>query len=138
MENVQEGVVLNNEGEFARVSVQAHSSCESCGACESSKMVILAYNTLNAKPGQQVRFVMQEGNMMRIAFILFVLPLLSIFAGAFLGYLASIYFHWNQTASMVIAGGALFALSILNIVFFDRKFKLKPGNFAQIIEIVET
>lgn len=137
MENIQEGVVLNIEGEFARVNVQAHSSCDSCGACESSKMVILAYNTLNATPGQQVRFVMQEGNMMRIAFILFVLPLLAIFTGVFLGYLAGKHLHWNHAVSSVIACSVLFGLSILNIVLYDRKYKLKPGNFAQIIEIVE-
>jgi sigma-E factor negative regulatory protein RseC len=136
MENIQEGVVLSNEGEFARVNVQAHSSCDSCGACESSKMVILAYNSLQARPGQQVRFVMQDGNMMRIAFILFVLPLLAIFGGAFIGYLVSNHFHFHQTGSMVAGGAVLFALSILNIVLYDRKYKLKPGNFAQIVEIV--
>lgn len=136
MENIQEGVVVSNEGDFARVNVQTHSSCESCGACDSSKMIILAFNPLKARPGQMVRFVMTEGNMMRIAFILFILPLLAIFAGAFIGHLLAQTIHFHQTASMVIGGAVLFVLSILNILLYDRKYKLKTGNFAEIIEIL--
>jgi sigma-E factor negative regulatory protein RseC len=102
MEEIQEGFVIKNEGEFARVQVQAHGSCENCGACDTAKMEILAYNSLQAKPGQQVRFVMQQGNMMRVALVLFVLPMLAIFAGAALGYFASILFHFHQNLSMIV------------------------------------
>ena len=139
MEKFQEGVVVSNEGEFSRVNVQAHSSCDSCGACDSSKMVILAFNPLKALPGQRVRFVMPDGNMMKIALVLFVLPLLSLFAGAYVGYLVSVTAQMRayQTLFMIAAAGALFVLSVLNIIRYDRKYKMKTGNFAEIVEIIK-
>lgn len=136
MTNLQEGIVLQNEGEFARVNALAHSSCDSCGACSSPKMTILAYNPVNAAPGQKVLYSLSSGNMLKIAFILFFLPLLSIFTGAAIGYYTAIALHINATLLSIVSGSLLFILSIINIVWYDRKYKLNPSNFAKIIEVI--
>jgi sigma-E factor negative regulatory protein RseC len=136
MDNIQEGIIIKNDGAFAVINAAGYSGCESCGACESSKLTILAHNPLNAAPGQKVRFVTAQGNMLKIAFILFFLPLVFIFIGATVGYLISKTAHINQTILMLVSGTLFFILSIFNIIRYDRKYKLKPDNFARITEII--
>ncbi|MEI7942221.1 MAG: SoxR reducing system RseC family protein [Candidatus Riflemargulisbacteria bacterium] len=136
MADVQEGVVLKNEGNFSRLHVAMHFSCDDCGACQSPELEILAYNDSNTQVGQTVRFIMNNNNMIKVSFILFFLPLVSIFIGAYLGYLLAPFLPINNTLTMVIGGGFFLLLSIINIIFQDRKYSLKPGNFAQIIEVV--
>jgi positive regulator of sigma E activity len=136
MDNIQEGIVIKNDGGFAVINVQAHSSCENCGACSPSKLTILAHNPLDARPGQKVQFVMTQGNMLKIAFILFFLPLVFIFAGAYTGWLAARMLHLSQSILMPAAGALFFVMSIFNIIRYDRKYKLKPDNFAHITEII--
>lgn len=53
MGNIQEGLVIENNGAFARIKVLAHSNCENCGACFSSDITFQAYNPLNAEVGQK-------------------------------------------------------------------------------------
>jgi sigma-E factor negative regulatory protein RseC len=136
MSVIQEGVVLKNEGNFSRIHVAIHSSCEDCGACQSPELEILAYNDSNAKVGQTVKFVINQNNMLKISFIMFVLPLVSIFIGAYLGYLLAPILLISPNLLMLLGGGILFLFSIFNIIFQDRNYSLKPGNFAQIIEVI--
>ena len=136
MADIQEGVVVKNEGNYSRLHVAMHSSCDDCGACQSPELEILAYNGPNAKVGQTVKFIMNNNNMLKISFILFFLPLVSIFIGAYLGYLLSPFLHINADLLMLLGGGLFLLLSILHIIFQEKIYSLKPGNFSQIIEVV--
>jgi positive regulator of sigma E activity len=136
MHLIQEGIVIQNEEGFARVRIQQHSSCDSCGACESPETIVLVQNSLNAVPGQKVRFTTAQSNMIKISFILFFFPMLSIFAGAGAGYLLAKFLHFSPDLWMLLFGSLFFVLSIIGIIITDKKMKLKPNYFPQITDIL--
>ncbi len=134
MDIVQEGIIIRIEGDYARINVQVHSSCAGCGACGSPEIELLAHNPVKAIPGQKVKFI-SRGNMFKISFILFMFPLISIFTGVYLGFLAAHYFHMNSMVTMLSCSLFLFFISIFCIAVYDRKYKL-PDNLPEIVEII--
>lgn len=89
----QVGVVLEVSGSMAKVKATRHSDCENCGACPGNQaMVLEARNPVGAKPGQRVAFEVKEVNMLKAAFIVYMLPLVAIFLGAWGGNWVSHHF----------------------------------------------
>ncbi len=81
----EQGLVIELKDGLARIKVGRHTECVSCGACPSSQHVMVeAINPLGAKPGQRVKFELQEQHMLTGAFVVFVLPLLCAALGAVL------------------------------------------------------
>ncbi len=120
MEKQQEGVVLEVNGRRAKVKTSRHNDCESCGACPGNSAIVLdAYNPLGAKPGQRVQVEIQEVNMLKAAFIVYLLPLLAIFAGVVAGGAVAGYFGIGVMIPRVVGGLAAFMLSIWYIKYFD-------------------
>lgn len=117
----QEGVVVAVEGEIAKVRTSRHNDCENCGACPGNSAIVLdARNPVGAKPGQRVVVEVQEIGMLKSAFVVYILPLIAMFVGAWLGgYLAGCMGReplWFQ------AGGAGLAFigSVVYIKYFDK------------------
>lgn len=124
MEKEQEGIVIACDANMAKIKAARHSDCENCGSCPGNNAIIIdALNPLDAKPGQHVLFEIEEASMLKAAFIVYMLPLIAIFLGAFAGgWLASkldaevLYFQ--------IAGGVIaFVLSVIYIRVYDRRAK---------------
>ena len=137
MQEIAEGFILKNEGDFVRVKVAATADCGNCQTCNIPHMEILAFNPLNAAPGQKVKFTMPESSMLKISFMLFLFPLISIFAGIYCGMLISSMSGFNDTAVMTVCGILFFAASVAFIFFYDKKYKLNKKNFPQIIEVIK-
>jgi sigma-E factor negative regulatory protein RseC len=121
MHGQQEGVVIGVKDGMAQVKTSRHNDCENCGACPgNSAMVLDAQNPVGAKPGQRVIVEVKEVNMLKSAFIVYLLPLIAVFVGAILGgFLA----EKLGTASLwlQVSGGFLaFLCSILYIKYTDR------------------
>ena len=135
-EEIQEGFVVNLDGEFAKVRIAPNASCDNCNTCGVVHMELLAYNPLKAFPGQKVRFTMVQDNMIKIAFMIFVLPLISIFAGLYAGSLLASFLSLNETALMTAGAFVFLAVSIVIIFNYDKNYKLNKSNFPQIIEVI--
>lgn len=135
-DEVQMGFIINLEGEFAKIRVAPNADCDNCGACDIKHMEIVAYNPVKAKPGQKVRFTMANDRMLQISFMIFVLPLLSIFAGLYAGSLVSSLAGLNQAASMTAGTFIFLGAAVAIIFFYDKKYKLNKSNFPQIIEVI--
>lgn len=122
MDKQQEGIVLEvMNGNLAKVKTSRHNDCENCGACPgNSAMVLEALNDIGAKPGQRVAIEVKEINMLKAAFIVYILPLIAVFVGAMIGgnfaeRLGSEVLWWQ------IAGGIIaFILSVIYIKYFDH------------------
>jgi len=136
-DEVQEGFILQLDGDLAKLRVAPNADCDNCGSCNIVHMELLAYNRVKATPGQKVKFTMIQDNMLRISFMIFVLPLLSIFAGLYAGSLAAMFFKLNETALMT-AGFFLFLSAAIFIIYtYDKKYKQNKSNFPQIIEVIK-
>ena len=136
-DEVQEGFILQLDGDLARLRVAPNAECDNCGSCNIVHMELLAYNRVKATPGQKVKFTMIQDNMLRISFMIFILPLLSIFAGLYAGSLLAKILMLNEAASMT-AGVFLFLTSAIFIVYtYDKRYKQNKSNFPQIIEVIK-
>lgn len=138
MQNQQEGIVLELQGKMAKVKTARHNDCDSCGSCPgNSAMIMDARNPLGATVGQRVMIEIQEVNMLKAAFIVYVLPLIAIFTGALAGY----YFYW-QTGFLTerfdqVAGGIVaFLLSVWYIKHYDYSARMNDKMQPVIIRIL--
>ncbi|HEY3425988.1 MAG TPA: SoxR reducing system RseC family protein [Negativicutes bacterium] len=120
METQQEGVVLEVAGSMAKVKTSRHNDCENCGACPgNSAMVLETRNPLGARPGQRVIVEVQEVNMLRAAFIVYVLPLIAIFAGALSGNILAERLSYAPLWFQIGGGLVAFLASVMYIKYFD-------------------
>jgi sigma-E factor negative regulatory protein RseC len=120
MQKQQEGVVFAVSSRIAKVKTSRHNDCENCGACPgNSAIVVNAYNSLGAKPGQRVVVEVQEINMLKAAFIVYLLPLLAVLVGAVAGAVIAGYFGTGVLGFQVAGGIVAFLLSVWYIKYFD-------------------
>lgn len=131
MKKETEGVVIQTDGNTAKVKASRHNDCKNCGACPGdSAMVVDTMNPLGAKPGQRVVFEIREVNMLKAAFVVYILPLVSVFIGALVGGLIAKKSGQGIITFQVVGGIVAFALSIIYIKFFDKAAdkdeKMKP------------
>lgn len=136
MNQLEEGIVIEINGDIATIQTAKHGDCKNCGACPGENAVILeAYNQIGAVKGQLVAFEIQDENMMKATFIVAVLPLLAASVGAIGGYMLAGKIGINSTLLSVIGGILLFALSLVYVKYSDNKAK-KIKNLPIIRRIV--
>ncbi|HWR44650.1 SoxR reducing system RseC family protein [Sporomusa sp.] len=132
MEKQQEGIVVEVSDGMAKVKASRHSDCENCGSCPGNTAIIVdALNPVGAERGQRVAIEVKEVNMLKAAFIVYMLPLITATGGAFAGnYLAGLYQAAGSLWYTIASGLAAFGLSIIYIKYFDRNArtndKMKP------------
>ena len=131
MKKDEEGIVVEVNGNTAKVRAAKHGDCKNCGACPGDNAIVLdTQNPIGAKPGQLVAFAIQETNMLQAAFIVYIMPLVAIFVGALAG--GKLADKFGQTViSFQIGGGILaFVLSIIYVKLYDKSsrknIKMQP------------
>lgn len=123
--NQQEGVVLEVNGKMAKVKSSRHNDCKNCGACPGNSALVLdARNTVGAKSGQRVTIEVREVNMLKAAFIVYVLPLIAAFLGAIAGGFVAEPFALPETFSRIAGGMGAFLLAVWYIKYFDGSTRM--------------
>jgi len=131
MRKEEVGIVVELVGNKAKVRASRHGDCENCGVCDGDNAVIMEIeNSLSAKPGQKVAFVMPEANMLQAAFVVYILPLIAIFVGALIGWFVASQFG-QSLLSFQIGGGILaFIVSVIYVRLYDsaarKNHKMQP------------
>lgn len=126
MKREAEGIVIALDGKIAKVKASRHSDCENCGACPGDLATVMdVYNPVGAKLGQRVNVEIPEANMVKAAFIVYLLPLITTFIGFLIGVWISQKYGFPELLSEVSAGVVVFVLTILYIKYFDRSMKKK-------------
>ena len=125
MKEIIECIIVEEHEDMAKARVKMHGECSSCGLCEGSNAVYYeAVNQIGAKCGQSVLLEIEKQNVLKIAFIVFMLPLLTVAAGIYCGYSFGPYFRLPSSLSAGIFG--IFALAIT--IFIIKKFDSKVQN----------
>ncbi|MBP2625959.1 MAG: positive regulator of sigma RseC/MucC [Firmicutes bacterium] len=138
MDKQQEAIVLQViEGNLAKIKASRHNDCENCGACPgNSAMVLEARNDIGAQPGQRVVFEVQEINMLKAAFIVYILPLIAVFLGAYSGWKLAERVG-SEPLWFQVAGGAMaFVLSVGYIKYFDSSARFDAKMQPVIVRIL--
>lgn len=85
----KQGVVTAVHGTTAVVRLGRHSACASCGACShgsseaGKEMLVEALNEAGAAVGDSVQVDLESVQVVRAAFIFYVIPLIALLAGVF-------------------------------------------------------
>lgn len=109
-------VIALHEKNTAELAVQrdtACGDCASCGGCAAGTVRVTVENTLHAAVGDVVVIETATGAVIRVAALVYLLPLVLFFAGyaigAALGFLP------------LLLGGIGFTVSLLAAVLFNRR-----------------
>lgn len=116
----QFGTVLESRDGKARVLVRRPGACEHCGGCElgaSPEQVIELDNPQALAPGTPVRLLVAPGEVAKASVVIYVLPLVALFAGfgagqvlgRILGYSSELFVLFVGLLSLAAAYGLIFA-----------------------------
>ncbi|MGI6407084.1 MAG: SoxR reducing system RseC family protein [Syntrophaceticus sp.] len=135
MERFIEGVVMETSGKMAKVRASKHSECEHCGICAGTNAVILdVTDELGVKRGQRVLIENKQTNRILAAFIVYMLPLLVVGCGIFLGYYLSLRFAISAVLLMIL-GGLIFGLPVMYLLKrLDRALQAEKPIIIRIIK----
>lgn len=103
VQEMQNDKEKNREMERVKVRVKMHRDCSSCGLCEGSNAVYYeAINKVNAKCGQSVILEIEKESVLKIAFMVFVLPMLVIAVSSVLGVFIAKDIHASEVLAAII------------------------------------
>lgn len=133
----EEGVIIETDGVTAKVKAGRHVECKDCGACPGSDAAIITVkNQLHALVGQRVAFEVKEEGALKGAFLIFIFPLIALFAGALLGGWAAGLLSVSVLAGRVVGAVVFLALSIAVIRLYDRKAGKNKDALPVITKII--
>lgn len=124
MSDLVDGVVIETDGETAKIRCSVHSDCENCGVCPGSNaMIIEAVDAVGVKPGDSVLIESKQSNMVLAAFMIYIFPLLAVGCGIILGYYLSHRFMISSALLMTL-GGAIFGVAAIFIIkYLDKSLQ---------------
>lgn len=137
------GIVFENRGKEALVSIQRHAACGDCGAChigqEKATMETLAQNPIKAQVGETVEVEMEFVSIFTAAFIAYGIPLLVFLIGSVVAYLMVDIFElsFDQVLASFFSGIVLMTFSYFVIQQLDKKGIFR-GKYMPIITTVTT
>ncbi len=137
------GVIFENRGKEALVSIQRHAACGDCGAChigqEKATMETLAQNPIKAQVGETVEVEMEFMSVFKAAFIAYGIPLLVFLIGSVLAYLMVDIFNLSldQVLTSFFSGIILMTVSYFVIQQLDKKGVFR-GKYMPIITTIST
>ncbi|WP_026477823.1 SoxR reducing system RseC family protein [Alkaliphilus transvaalensis] len=121
------GVVKSLEGELALVEIRRVSACgENCssckGGCSPTQVYVKAKNHVNASVGQYVKLYSESKTVMKAAFLVYIVPLFSLFLGIMIGMTVSSYFNYEDYKEL-LGIGVGFVFLVMSYIFLNRRDK---------------
>ncbi len=135
--NQQEGIVIETSGKTAKVKTSRHNDCANCGACPgNSAMILEASNQLGAKAGQKVVVEIQEINMLKAAFTVYLLPLIMVAIGILAGGEFSSWTGASVVLPRFIGGAGLFFAALWYIKHYESNVRSDKKAQPVIIRVL--
>ena len=137
----EQGVIEKIENQKAFVRIQKTSACDHCksrGSCDVSKrdMIVEVDNIIQAKVGDVIELSMPEGAVMKLSILVYLLPILALLIGAFIGdYLAQIFLI-NRSLTALLSGGILMMAVFYALKKMERLKKFKDAYQPRLTRII--
>ncbi len=133
------GLVVAVKDEMATVSLQRHTACEGCGRCaafigQQPEHRVEVFNSIRAGIGQRIVVEIDDRQMIKASFLLYLFPLAVLIGGIFfwLQFSGAFGYTGNQELPAVGIGFALMALTYFLIRLLDRRIGDNPRYRATI------
>ena len=140
----EKGVVIKIDATTAWITTTKTSACEGCAARSSctvlgggKEMEVEAINDIGARVGQNVVLHFQTSPLLKATFLLYVLPILFLILGAFIGDQAAPHFDMDPSTCSVIVGFIFFGVSIKFVKSKGNKLAKKDAYRPKVIRILK-
>jgi sigma-E factor negative regulatory protein RseC len=125
------------------VVVKRSTMCEGCnakGACHTlgggKDMEAQALNSIGASQGDRVLLKIGEGSLLKMSFLVYMLPAMAMIAGAFIGYNNAGTFGFTPELFSIIVSVSLLAVSVLIVILAGKMMKGKRKYMPEVIKIL--
>jgi sigma-E factor negative regulatory protein RseC len=137
------GIITSIQGNEALVTIDAQTTCESCGArvlCvpdQSGKRILKASNPLNAKIGTRVAVRDTSTFLLKLSFLQYGIPLLGFLIGIILCYITDVSLK-IIAKELVMFGGGVIGLGIGAFVarYFAQRMAENNSAYFTIFRIL--
>lgn len=143
-EMTEEGLVRQVAGTMAQVETtqtEACNCCEAKGACSTmgglKQRVVMAQNDAQAGVGDRVLLALPRRGVMGAGFLVYIVPLIALLAGAYLGKLHGVQWGLGSTNASVILGMGALVLSWAALRPISKNLAKRPELTVRIVRILE-
>lgn len=135
------GVADDDSAEVMTDKQSACGGCQdtrSCRSClsGSNKVVAVVRNDARARTGDVVEIEHKTQALMGSAGLFYVLPVLGLLAGAFIGGAAAAGWGLDESTAAVLVGAAGLAISLLAVIGFTRTEFARRRLVPRIVRVV--
>jgi sigma-E factor negative regulatory protein RseC len=140
----EEGIVIKTDSTTAWVKTTKTHACKACAARAScnvmgggKEMEVEAINHAGAKVGEKVVLFFETSPLLKATFMLYVLPILFLMAGAIIGHEMAPFFNFDASLLSVIIGFLFFGLIVLFVRARANKMAEKDEYRPKVIKIIK-
>ncbi len=142
----EEGIVEEIKDGKAIVKVERGATCKHCsarGTCgvsfgSNKEIFIEVDNTLNAKVGDKVEISVPSGSLVKIALLVYILPIFSLIFGAYKGGQIAIKIGISSSVGSILGALLLLILSFYILKKIDQSFRKKEAYKIRMTKILST
>ncbi len=128
------GTVIKKTNNKVTLELLKNEACKSCMACtmgaEGKVVTIEAVNKCSAKIGDEVELYLDNQNFLHAVIIMYILPLIALFIGLFVGFLLSKVVPFNAELTSITIG-FLFTISTYLIIKKNEN-RFKTAKFTPV------
>lgn len=137
----EQGIIKKIKGKKVVIRVQQTSACTHCkskGSCDVSKreMLIDVDNNLGAKEGDLVELSVPEGAVLKLSFLIYIMPIIALIIGAFAGWVIAESLKTDTTFASIVGGGLCIGLSFYVLKKINKKAEYEEKYFPRMIRIL--
>lgn len=143
----QQGYIIEIvDNKTAKLKMQRHSACASCGKCqtlssESKEILVEVDNSIGAKPGDHVEVNMENMNVLKATALAYLVPLIFLLVGTIVSYFMLDMIISSQGIIVELISGIIgIMLMLLSYVILkknDSKFRDSRKFIPVITKIIE-
>ncbi|MDD2603942.1 MAG: SoxR reducing system RseC family protein [Desulfobacterales bacterium] len=132
----EEGIVTRVNGVLAEVRTLKSEACAACNAKEfchdgGREMTVSVLNSAKARIGDRVRLEIATGAFVKAMFLLYIVPVLALLAGA----LAGLAISGDEAAALGALAG--FAVSVVLVRVIGRRMGDMAAYQPRIVRVLE-
>lgn len=140
----EEGIVTSVSGATAWIKTKRSDACDHCSSKDSCKtlggggeMAVEVINRVGAKPGDHVVVNFKTSSLLKATFLIYVLPILCLMAGAGIGVKLSetVLLSMDRSVLSAITGFGAFAIALGGVKIWGNRMAKKESYRPSIIRI---
>ena len=140
---IEEGIVEKLSKRKAFVRIQQSSACATCSSkdscdinSEKKRIVIEVSNDLQAGIGDRVEISMPESSLLQLSLLVYLLPVVALIAGAFLGSAIGHKFDMDATLASVVFGILAMAIVFSGLKWLDSLSDFREKYYPRMTRII--